>query len=108
MVDVKWDDRALHDALVGRHGSIGEEVLYRMATDVALGAMGYANVLTGRLRDSLAPGRSISISQDSRGIYADVTSEWYGAFLEYPARQLHRAYPYLTRAVEDLNGKTYR
>lgn len=100
-----WDNTALaYGYLQGIAGS----VLPQVAADVATHAIGLSAAYrlwrhTGELTRSI----DWDLGHDTIGYYADVSSAWYGRFLDPKASQLHFLRPLLPSSLEVINGKTY-
>lgn len=101
---VEWNDQAwseLVDGPIAEHaGELGD--------DVAAGARRRVRTKTGRLHGSIRVERRVEAGDD--GVAADVSADAenngfpYAVALEAPAVQLHRAYPFLTPALEEIDG----
>ena len=102
---ILWDNSALAYAQLQ---GLGARVLPQVATDVADRAIALSGDYhlwrhTGQLTRSIG----WDIGHDSQGYYADVSSTWYGQFLDPKASQLHYLRPLLPSSLEVINGKTY-
>jgi hypothetical protein len=102
---IHWDNTAL---AYGQLQRIGASVLPQVATDVANRAIEYSGAYhlwrhTGELTRSIG----WDLGHDTIGYYADVSSSWYGRFLDPKASQLHFLRPLLPSSLEVINGKTY-
>ena len=102
---LRWDNQALATGdLIG----IGANLLPQVAKDVADRALELAPMYrlwrrTGELTRSIG----WEIDRDAFGYYADVSSVWYGRFLDPKASQLHFLRPLLPSSLEVINGKRY-
>jgi len=100
-----WDNSAL---AYGELQRLGAEVLPQVATDVADRAIELSGAYhlwrhTGDLTRSIG----WELGHDTIGYYADVSSVWYGRFLDPKASQLHFLRPLLPSSLDVVNGKTY-
>lgn len=103
---LRWNNQALaYGDLLG----IGSELLPQVARDVADRAITLsANYHMWRRTGELTASIGYEIDHDAGGYYADVSSAWYGRFLDPKASQLHFLRPLLPSALEVINGRTYR
>lgn len=117
MADISWDERALavyitavEEALIPDLAQQVEEtarvlapVRVRHSSVPAWAKRGYMGA-PGRLKASV----SHVVERDLYGVYADIGAEWYGRFLDPPARQMKRLHPFLPTALYFvLEGRTY-
>lgn len=117
MVDVSWDERALRVFLV----NVDLELLTSLTDQVEEVARDIAPVrsrvttvppwakrgrvgVPGHLKASVHG----TIGHDLLGYYGDVSALWYGRFLDPPAKQLHRTFPFLPSALDFVvGGRTF-
>ena len=102
---IHWDNTAL---AYGQLQGLGAKVLPQVAQDVAPRAIELsADYHLWRHTGGLTRSIGWDLGHDSLGYYADVSSTWYGRFLDPKASQLHFLRPLLPSSLEVINGKTY-
>ncbi len=118
MTDVTWDEAEIDDLLNSIEGPVGQ-LIYELsvrATVVAISVVHVrpgtpASATTGRTSNARPPAFTklntrAHIARGSRGgLYGGVNAPADPTlFLEMPASQMHRAYPFLTTGLFSLEG----
>lgn len=117
MVDINWDERALAVFITSVEESLVPDLaeqVAEVATAIAPVRARHTSIPEWAKRGYVgAPGRlkasiRYEVDRDVYGVFADISSEWYGRFLDPPARQMHRIHPLLPSALYFvLEGRTY-
>ena len=111
---VIWDDAAIQDLLNSPDGPVGQLIaeLSERAATVARNTVRVRTTRAGRHSTARPPGFTRAgirvhgpVIGSGGGLYGGVNAPADPTiFLEQPAEQMHRAYPFLTTGLESLEG----
>ncbi len=100
MPEPQWNREVAYELFESEGGPAGD-LMRRLGVEVAVVARARCRRRTGRTADLIHS----AVGTDSQGLYVDVGTKYVGNFLEHPAKQMKRAYPFLTDGLNTLAGR---
>lgn len=99
MADIEWDSIAEDEFMCSPDGPVMRQLLPQLGAELVRRAYVLCPKRSG---DTAKTIRISELSADTRGPFVRVGADYVGLFLEHPAKQMHRRYPFLSDAARSM------